>query len=177
MDRFRILKKSTLHYGGCVWVTKSYPHWGWLGLVFKLHERLSCLQKHCFVRLVLENCYYANARMAIVLILLLCRLSRGYFRPFPHWTKGTGSILFWPCFSLLHFSVHFLSHHTRDSLRELNDLVDQGHWKHHRSKFIDTLHSVWKILWVENFVTTGWTTKIMKIGTPPEITHYTVFSC
>ena len=60
---------------------------------------------------------------------------------------------------------------------EKEDPVDKGQckqWKRaitkcHRSKFEHVLtarHGVWKISWVENFVTPRWTMKIRKISTP-----------
>ena len=76
----------------CFQDTKTYPHWG---LVGSETMREATMSTKTFGRPVLKNCYYANVRMATVLI-----------------SFGRA------CFCFLHFSVHFPSHHTQDSLRK-----------------------------------------------------------
>ena len=97
-------------------LTKDYPHWGWLGWACETTWELTTPTK-TFGRPVLENSYYANVRMATVLIRLLWWLSRACFKLY-RWTRGTGPVFCWPCFCFLHFSVHFLSPHMWNSLRK-----------------------------------------------------------
>ena len=96
---------------------KDFPCWGWLDWTCQTTREPTTPTK-TFGRPVLENSYYADARIATVLIRFLWWLSRAN-------TSGSTALndRYWPrfcwsCFCFLHFSVHFLSYHTQDSLRK-----------------------------------------------------------
>ena len=109
--------------------TKNYPHsalglvrsgllkairrgvgWVWLS---RLRKRLPRLQRHlggqywrtatCLLRAdpftVMSSCQEATLGSSAL-------------------TRDTGPVFCWSCFCFLHCSVHFLNHHTRDSLRK-----------------------------------------------------------
>ena len=70
-------------------------------------------------RPVLENSYYANTKIATVLIRLLwCQAVERVLYALERLTLDIGPVVCWSCFCFLHCSVHFLSHHTQDSLRK-----------------------------------------------------------
>ena len=82
---------------------------------------------------------------------------------------------YWSCFCLVHFSVHFLHHHMRDSLTKWT-LRIKGTVNRAQVAKKSYINVAWLNVstcrlscnvssWVENFVTPGLTMKITKIST------------
>ena len=131
--------------------TKNYPCWGWLGLTCKTTQEATT-STNTFGRPVQENNYYANVRMATMLVCLLWWLSRGY-------TLGS-SVLnerYWPHFFLVVLMPSKLLCPLPQPLRvgqlEKGDPVNQGHcqWGTNNKKRAITkrcwskFQHVWKI--------------------------------
>ena len=104
--------------------TKKYPPRGWLGLACETAQEATTSTK-TFGRPVLENSYYANARMVIVLIRLLwCQAS----------TLGSSVFdeRYWLCFSVGRASAFYtlfcsLPQPSHAGQLEKGDHVYQGH--------------------------------------------------
>ena len=145
----------------------------WSGL-WDYAAREAIMSTKTFGRPVLENNYYTKCENGCSVCHGGCQeaILGSYVLNKRYWSRFL--------FCLLHFSVHFLSHHTWDSLRMrtlwIKDTVNEVQvakrditktsavqiWAH-----VDSATLCCKFRgYIENFVTPGWTTKITKISTP-----------
>ena len=98
----------------CGSLTKDYPRWGWVGLarLYVSYHAYKDIWEACS-----GNNYYANAKMATVLIRLLLWLSRAYFRLYRIEREVLAPFLL-IVLMLSTLLCSLLSYHTRDSLRK-----------------------------------------------------------